>query len=153
MTGWAAIATVANGANNNLTWFYRTATGSDPVAIDTSASEELSWYCFRVVGGGTPEWTTTTGNSAAANSPNHNHGSSVAGLWVSVVGIDGNTVGITASASPTNYTGVRVLSQCTGSGAPLLIAYRTLTASAEDPGAWTNVNDTWVAATVLIPPA
>ena len=149
---WTSLGTVANGTQDNLTVCWKVASGGDDTTIGLDASLRIAVKCWRIQNAGTPEWTTVTG-TGNADSPNHDHGSSVKGLWLSVAGLDANANGMAMTGSPTNYSSVHVLSRQAATGVILLAAERMLEASAEDPGAWANVTETWVAATVLVPPA
>jgi hypothetical protein len=161
MPGWTALAQV-NQSTSQLSGrvFYRTATGSDPVALDTDASEAGAWIIWRIVGPtggvpGAPSWTTADDASATPDSPSHTPaGGAAKYLWISAVGIDGSVTGVGLSAAPASYSNVIIVPESTGAGTKAWSASRYAEASSENPGAWTTSDsDQWIAGTIAIPPS
>ncbi len=70
-------------------------------------------------------------------------------LWIATAGANGAN---TPSGSPTNYTDVTTTNTSAGSATGISTARRFLAAVSENPGAWTNTSDPWIAATVAVSP-
>lgn len=86
--------------------------------------------------------THSVAADTAADPPNL---SADADLWMAVAEAESSAF----SAFPTNYTHKRASFTVSGaSGGSVAIAFRQLSASSEDPGAFTNANAFWAAATV-----
>ncbi len=156
-TGWTALTPVSDGSSSTTGAFlYRTATGSDPVALATSGSESLSWVCLRILGPtggvpGTPEWTTASNTTGNADPPSHTpSGGSNNYLWLAVAGLDlGNNV----TALPASFGNALSEPAFSTSAAHIIVCERKVAGSVLDPASFTSGSGNWVAGTVSIGPA
>jgi hypothetical protein len=132
--------------------FYRTATGTDDSLVVTgTVIEPTTYVIWRITGGGSVSGSSATGTTANANPPSHTPpGGSADYLWIAAMSTDNVTI---ATAAPTNYSPLTTEQHSFGSGASTSVAERSLTASTEDPGAFTSVAEEWVAWTLAIAPA
>jgi hypothetical protein len=75
-------------------------------------------------------------------------------LWIVGLALDGSgaTIG-NATAAPTSYSNLVSHTSSGTSGTYVDTAERALTASSENPGAWTSPNNEWVGWTLSVPPA
>jgi hypothetical protein len=96
--------------------------------------------------------TPATATSGSANPPSLAAGSSKEWLWIASAGVD-FTTGNTISADPSGYTLVdNRTSASSTSSCGQRVSSREFTGSTEDPAAYTNTSQEWVAGTIAIPP-
>lgn len=135
--------------------------GSDALAVSGSVSQDYVAQTYLIKAGdhGVTTINTdivaagTTGSSTNGNPPNDNPAVSKTWLWLTALTLD-LTTGTTITGIPANYTLLlNQVSASSTSSVALATAYRRLTASAEDPGTFTNVSRAWCAVTIAIPPA
>lgn len=94
--------------------------------------------------------SSAEGNDAAPNSPSVS-GVSADNLFVSVMAKDGSGF---ITGVPTNYTHeTGGFSAGSGSGAGYGVGFRQLAAASDDPDAFAQPAEEWIAVTLLIPPA
>lgn len=152
-SGWTELAEDASSTYYSGAMYYKIAEGhgNDDLSITTTSSVYSSIMTIVISGGGTPiSASTDDGFSDAPNSPNHSMGSSDDYLWLSAVVIGGTQVTQTA---PTNYTKRYFVERTTANPPNLIIADDAVTATSENPGAWSVTStDYWVAFTVGISP-
>ncbi len=132
--------------------YYKVADGNDALTLSTSASEDSTHLSFRIANAGTPTAASTTGTSATINPPSLDTGSVAKYLWIAAAAIDQGVVVGGVTDFPTNYTDFLYLSSpFIASGAGVTAATRHLEAQTEDPGAFTNYSEDWVAFTIAVP--
>lgn len=149
-SGWSVLFSVVGSGNlRRVAGFYKVASGSEGATVSITFSRNVSCAAnsYRITGyTGTPEaGTATTGSSTAPNPPSlsPSWGSGDI-LWLAVFGnvSPGGTI-----TSPTNYSSGFSVDE-----GKILIAsaQRNLTASSEDPGAFTTSSANWAANTIAI---
>ena len=157
MTDWSSLAADDNAVYLQL--FYKTASGSEgsTVSVTTVESIRASFVAGRITGwSGTPEkGTAATGTSATPDGPSLSpSGGSQDYLWISAWAY--NRGDATSPTEPTNYSSTVVNGGGSAGGRPTVAAaFRALTASSEDPGAWSGLStpaNSWVAQTFAISP-
>lgn len=162
-TGFTQLKLQAGGGSvGDLTVFEKIADGTEGGTTKTwvaSTATTAVWQVIRVTSANAStasEVASTNGDATNANPPSLTpSGGSNDYLWIAVAsnGATGDTTGFTAA--PTNYSGLQSNGGSSG-GATVNIATATrqLTASSEDPGAFTpSSNRFWAAATIAIYPA
>lgn len=161
-TGFAQIfSPVAAGGVGTLTAFYKIATGSEGATVTWIANTgtTASWQTRKITTwhGTTPPEATTANSGGAVST---NNPPSLTPSWGSAdtawLAIMGNTAqSVTITVAPTNYTDLTSNAVSSGGAAANSgTAYRQLTATSEDPGAFTTGSDRWwMAATIGIRPA
>lgn len=147
--GWTFFSTESDGANANMAFAYKTATGSEGAtqAITTVNSVRLAFITYRISGwSGTPErGTAAPGAGTSANPPSLSPSwGSADTLWIAACDA---TCDITSA--PANYTNLLKNITTAYVGA----AQRQLTASSDDPGTFTLTYGGSVAQTYAIKPA
>lgn len=142
--GQASNSTVVTGAV-----FWKHAEGSDALVLTSSASEQSSHVCLRVVNAGPP--TATSANGSSTNSDPASENALVADdyLWVATRSGDSTVV---ATAAPTNYSQLQTQAAAGTGGASTNTAERTVNGSSENPGTFTSNTEQWVTWTVSVPP-
>jgi hypothetical protein len=155
LTGWTELVD-GPGASSacHIMVAYRVSDGTEGTTdtFTISANQGGGWQCYVISGydtGEVPEITSiATGTSAAANSGSlaPSWGSADT-LWITAFAQDGFGA---APSPPTNYGNNRRDGWNNAEGASIASARRTLAASSEDPGAWTNQNDQWGAVTIAV---
>lgn len=166
--GYTAITnfqTIRGGVEIQIDAAYRQATGSEgsTVAIGTSLSTKSAHIAYRIEGAENPSTqvpeATTGNNGGTANTANGPAltptGGSKDYLWLTAMAIEGE--GTDPTAAPTDYTNFLVINTgitgAVGINGAIGSAERQLTASSEDPGAFTHPAEGWVAQTIAIHPA
>lgn len=153
--GWTKIGTEESGGSQTIGCAYTTAVGNEDggtFAVGINESVGLAGRTWSITGAevpGTqaPEAVDASGSSTSADPPEVTPtGGSKDYLWVIFTGIDGNRT----CTDPANYT-------TDGSVANAAIsfcsAFRALTASSEDPGAFTlSTTETWSVITLAVHP-
>ncbi|MEI9966161.1 MAG: hypothetical protein WDN67_00575 [Candidatus Moraniibacteriota bacterium] len=163
-SGWLekGAQTGGGGGVGRLTVFEKFAAGTEAGTTPQwihSTGTTAAWQVMRVTGAHASsalEMTTASGDSSAANSPSLTPSwGAEENLYLSVAG----HAAISAAAftaAPTSYTGfVNNGASSGGSAVSVASASQALTASPEDPGAFTagGSNRFWAAATIAIRPA
>lgn len=113
---------------------WKIADGTDALTLTTSASERSAALTYRISGAVDLELAVATGSADPPNlAPS---GGSDDYLWLVFYTTQDNA---TATAAPANYTNFTTVNS-TGSnnGSSVAVARRNLTASSEDPGAFTS---------------
>lgn len=163
-SGWTELFNeVDNQSNTRITVFYRFATGSEgsTVTVTTTVTEQSSHASLRITGAHASEVPANAHLAAPGSSVNPNPPSLNPAnwdvedtLWIATCIWD-NSVGVTGSAYPTNYSGSQITVNPTSStGVGLMLATRDLAAASEDPGTFTiSASEQWAAATVAVRPA
>lgn len=163
---WLDISTLSQtgggGGVGKLNGFYTIALGTEagttPIWTASSGTTGI-WQCIRVTswnGTTSPEATTTSGDSSAANPPSLSPSwGADDNLWLAVAGHAAITTAAW-SAGPSGFSGFQDNGASSGGSAvSLASAWLQLNASSEDPGAFTvsGSNRFWAAATIAIRPA
>ena len=129
------------------------AEGSDVLTLTTTAGEQATWISMQVDSDGDIYAASATGNSADSNPPNLDPSvGSKDFLWIATRSGDASPDNLVATAAPLNYGDLQTQQAATTAGASTNTATRALTASSEDPGAFTSGSEQWVAWTVAIAP-
>jgi len=150
--GWHLIgkANTNNGAGTSVcTVYIKIAAGSDVLTFRASQNGNYSHICYRITGHGSAVTVASaTGSSTTADPPNcAQSGSAQDALALAFAGVTSSTA---PSGAPAGYG---TLTTQAGSvfGASLGVAEKALTSvSSENPGAFTNANQTWAAFTCLV---
>jgi hypothetical protein len=153
-TGFTEIGTDTNG--DRLAILAKKAVGDEDGAtqnVQTSASAYMIVHQYQIDAGtwsetlAEVEATFATGTSATPDPPNHTPtGGSADYLWIASGAKSSGTV----TSAPTNYT--NLINGASGDN--MGTARRGLTASSENPGTFGgSTSDTYIAATLSIPPA
>jgi hypothetical protein len=139
-SGWTLVAKLDYADNASYPGFYiyrKTADGSEgaPQSWDLTGSMRFAMLAWEVSGSRT---VTATMNGANTDPPAHNPGTSAETLWLAVTATRRGDNAV--AAAPANYTGM--IQSATGIDATqaagrIAGAQRLLTASSEDPGAFT----------------
>lgn len=156
-SGWSRPAFLSHSSNADVTdiqVLQRTADGSEgsTLSFTSSNSSKSAHSVLRISGWSSLEISTQAeGASTTPNSPLFTpSGGEDDYLWIPITGTQHTEV----TAAPTDYSGL--LSSFTGSStgdAAIGAANRSLNASSENPGGFTQATDTrWVAATIAIAP-
>lgn len=148
-SGWIKVARGTQGGTVTGVLFYKYATGSDSLTVTTDISEQSTHIVYELNNAAPPIVEITNGNSADADPPNNDTGTSREYLWIATHSSDSTT---TASAAPSGYSGLLTQTATGAQGATTATAYKTATASSENPGTFTSASDQWVAATVALGP-
>lgn len=158
-TGWTALTPVSQSTNVTAALLYRDANGSDPVALDTSASESLIWICVRYessTGGApsAPEWSTTSASGTNPDPPSHSPtGGSAKCIFGTFVVQDAANAAHTPSAYPTNHTDwCLAIAASNTAGVNVVLTHRLNEAASENPGAYTSNSNPYCVATFSIRP-
>lgn len=155
--GWRLVSDHPDANNYRLLTYWKLAIGNeDGTTVDwvTGASHVMVAHVYRVTGGvGIPPFVvgSTSGNTTTPDPPSLTAPwGSAANLWLTFASV--GEFGATASAFPTNYTGVTDKSGTSGH-VSLASAYRELTAATENPGTFTiDATLKWASTTIVIPP-
>lgn len=139
---------------------YRIADGGEgsTVTFTTDVTENAGGCAYRITGwhGTTPPEISTGVESAASTAPDPDavtpSWGAEANLFIAVGGADGTNVDFTVY--PTNYDGSQITSPThTSGGGACALATRALTATSDDPGAFTiDTSVIWAAATIAVRP-
>lgn len=155
MPGWTARGSQQNEATGQLCGavFSYDASGGDPSgtgAIGLSGNGRISWRIWRVGGAGTIGVTWAEGSSTNGDSPDHTLSGTVNALVLSVLGLDMSGA-VSLTAGPSGYGSVLSQPAASNLGTGIFSAEKHVTAAAsENPGAWTNDAEQWVAATIAL---
>lgn len=162
-TGWANVSNQASGGVGELTFFYKISDGTEVLTQVWTAStgNTAAWHMFAIStwhGTTPPEVTKATSGGtpgSPANSPSLTPSwGSADTLWFSIA--QSAAEGITYTAAPTNYSNF-LEEHVSAGGASVEIASgnRQLTASSDDPGAFTSGANPrwWDAMTVAVRPS
>lgn len=135
-SAWTELITDTQFSQGRGTVLYKTATGSDTLTLDLSASEHIKAIAFRV-DNHTNFIEAASAFNVGFNPPSLTpSGGSAEHLWLAMMVTDGFASVITAA--PTNYTLVsNFTSDGLGASVHGGVAKRILTAATEDPGAFT----------------
>lgn len=150
-SGWTSLYSTASGILSRGYCLYKVADGSEgsAVTVTFSANCTIAWSSYRITSfQGTPEaGTPATGSSASPNPPSLTPSwGADDDLWLVAAHCINSTSDL---AAPTNYTGlIEVRNTALRSNGT---AYRQLNATSEDPGTFSNANNTeWTAGTVAV---
>lgn len=157
-TGYTLLGSTDTNGSATLSILYKTSDGTEGASdtVTTTNSVKGAFASYQVSGwSGTPEkGTASTGASGAANPPSlAPSGGSKDYLFFAIGGYF--NAGTANTGAPTNYTnGQFPISSGAGNKGQLSSAERQLTASSDDPGAFTGGTNSnaWVAQTVAISP-
>lgn len=147
-------STTVTGANI----FYINSTGSEAVALTTSATNQTAWFAFRVKSSTDGNPTTIDAASANGNSTNANPpnvavtGGPVNALLFAFAAWDSSTVNAGPSAFPTGYTNHMIIPAANNNAVSIAICWRQANVTAEDPAVFTSVTEQWAAFTVAVSP-
>ncbi len=153
--GWNLLAQANNGTQVKGVLYWRIADGTETrdIIVTTSSGLKSGHVAYRIVGGTTPILVSSAvvGATTTPDPPVLNPGTSLPRLWIALAAHNtGGSFGAPITAFPTNYS--EDLSALSLEAAAEVTA-RRLTASSEDPGAFTKIGNTaWVALTVAIDP-
>ena len=155
-SGYTLLGTVDANGTSALAIFYKTSDGTEGASatVTTTNSIKLACASYQISGwSGTPEkGTASTGASGAADPPNlAPSGGSKDYLFFAI----GSYVSVSTAntGAPTNYSNGQ-FPITSGSKGSLSAAERQLTASSDNPGAFTGGSNSnaWVGQTVAISP-
>lgn len=152
-TGWVLLEQGSAGTVGSGLFYKAPGVAVGALSVDLSFAEEISFLGQRISGASTaaPEWAVANGGTETdADSPSLTPtGGAQDYLWLAVRTCESANV---ATAAPTNYTDLITVTGGS-SGASTQLASRSLNAATEDPDAWTDPAEDWVAWTIAIPPA
>lgn len=148
-SGWIKVARGTQGGTVTGVLFYKYATGSDSLTVTTDISEQSTHQVYELNNAAPPIVEITNGNSADADPPNNDTGTSREYLWIATHSSDAQTI---ATVAPSGYSGLLTETAAGAQGASTSTAYKTATASSENPGVFTSAADQWVAATIALGP-
>lgn len=162
-TDWTKL----NGSDTSLSVYERIFSGGASAGTVTFSQDISNWWgaqVIRISGSHATDASqlSTRSNANSSSAPNTNSltpsGGSKDYLWFSAIafGLAGFSTQPSISAWPTNYTSVTVSNTSNGFGqVAVACGYRALTASSEDPDAYTlsNTNGNWYGYTIAVPPA
>ena len=163
-TGWTTVVTENSTSVIRIAVHARIADGSGDDALTlTGATEDYCASILRIAQHGvasnatiTSEIKATGTNSGAgfANPPDLDAADSRAWLWLAAAAVD-LTTGESITAMPASYTEAHTALKSADSttSCALGVAYRTVTAQSENPGAFTHPSQEYAAVTVAVPPA
>lgn len=155
-SGWSKLGQASNGTVVTGAVFYCYATAADntfpALTINSTASEQYAAAVHRFKGSsanslqieGTFSNGSSTNSDPAALTPS---AGSQDYYWVVSRHGDSN---VNATAGPSGYSGWGGTSNGGTGGATIDTAYRTATASSENPGVFTSASEQWVCATVAV---
>lgn len=131
----------------------KVATGSDALKftlVGGSTLQQASAIVFRVSGHGSyAAVSSATGNSANGDPPNVAiSGSAQDCLFIAALCTDAQVV---ASAAPATYGNLTTKTATNATGASVSVADKAANASSDNPAAFTNTTEQWVAYTIAIP--
>lgn len=162
-SGWNEIASQSSGGVGELTIFYKIADGTEGATATWTAgtSSTAVWEVHKVTGfnsSSAPEVTTSSSGGTPGSQPNSpsltpSWGSAET-LWLTVGASSAEE--IASGSVPTNYTDLGgSFLQATGSSVAIKMGSRKLSATSEDPGAFTFSASPrwWTAATIGIRPS
>lgn len=156
--GWTKLADVADTAHTGCIAYAIAAGGETSIAVThtTERTNQIAWRIPAAEWHGTtvPEiGTIATGNSSVPNPTGVTPSwGSAATLWLAACAWDDSTLP-TLTSYPTNYTDAQANSVAGSSAARVAGAWRTLTATSEDPGNFVLTGkETWQAWTVAVRP-
>ncbi len=156
--GWTKLADVADSAHTGTVAYAIAAGGETTVAVThtTERTNQIAWRIPAAEWHGTtvPEIATiVTGNSSTPNPGSLTPSwGSAATMWLAACTWD-DSAAPTLSTYPTNYTDAQANSVGGSSAARVAGAWRTLTATSEDPGAFgLSGAETWQAWTIAVRP-
>jgi len=159
-SGWTLLGSEATGSGDSQMvchLYMRKVTGSEgtSVTVGYSKSAGTNAIVTRIKGWNEidpPEVAFSEGSSATADPPNlaPSWGAKPT-LWLALAGVNAGT-GSEVTGVPTNYERPRDVQSQQGAGASVCArkTSRYLEAASEDPGAYSNANTEWVAATVAV---
>lgn len=152
---------LGGGSVGELTVFWKISNGSEGGLATWTASTGTTgiWQVFRIRnwhGTSAPEIQTTSGDASAADPPSNSPSWGAADTLI--MAIAGHSAASTAawSAAPSGYSDFTTHGASSGGAAVCLAtAFKAITGSSEDPGAFTvsGSNRWWAAATLAIRPA
>ena len=160
-TGWTKINETAQGSTNvKLATFARIADGgtNDILSLTGTGTQDYCTSILRITGHGilVPgdiKIAVTTGASGNADPPNLDATVSAAYLWVVAAAVDLD-VGHSITAVPSGYIQAHapLKSEDSATSVALGVGSRVATAQTEDPAAFANSSQEWVAVTVAVAP-
>lgn len=148
-SGWTKVARGTQGGTVTGVIFYKYATGSDSLTVTTDISEQSTHIVYEFNNAAPPIVEVTNGNGTDADPPSNATGTSREYLWIATHSSDSTT---TASVAPSGYSGLLTQTASGAQGATTATAYKTATASTEDPGVFTSASDQWVTTTIALGP-
>lgn len=136
---------------------YKVATGSDSLTLGISSPKYGTAIALRIKNFIETDYigvASAGGDSTNADSPNLDMTDENKYLWISAVMRDLSTNSENkVSSQPTNYLDFEYLTPSTvTAGADIAISTRHLTATSENPGAFTSDSEQWAAFTIAIKP-
>lgn len=149
---WWAAAII--GSNNTVVGIVaiKIAEGGDALKIlyGDASSEQASAITFRISGHGSyAAVASAIGNSTNGDPPNVSiTGSAQDCLFIAALCTDAQVV---ASAAPASYGNLTTKTATNATGASVSVADRNLNATSDNPAAFTNTTEQWVAFTIAVP--
>lgn len=151
---WRHMGQDANGTTVTSAMLWKIAEGSDVLTVTTTATEEGTFYCYRISGGhvlGDVSATTANGSSTNGDPPLLTMPSGEQNyLLITALATDAQVV---ASGAPSGYSNLDTQQAASSGGASISVADRTASVSSEDPGTFTNTSEQWVTWTVAVGPS
>lgn len=147
--GWNKLGQESNGSVVTGAVFWKIAVGGDSITVTTSTNQQASAITYRISGAFGIIGSPANGSSTNSNPPNLNAFLSRDYLWIATRSGDSTTV---ATAAPSNYANLQTQAAAGTNGASTNTAERALSASSEDPGAFTSANEQWASWTLAILP-
>lgn len=144
--GWSRIDIESQGAIVKSAVYFKYATGSDALTITTDTVEQSSHIVYELNNAAPPIAESISGNSTNADPPVCSGVGSADYLVIATCAHDSTIV---ASAAPSGYGSLTTQAAAGTGGASVSTAHKTVTASSEDPGAFTSTSEQWVAFTLL----
>jgi len=128
-------AALGSGGDVDSAVFYKTANAaSDSLTIDTTDATQFTGILLRVSGGG------IVGGASQAdtdNPPNLALSGTRDVLWVALICAGWSEI---ASAAPSGYSGLTRVQGLTANAASTSLAYRSVSASSQNPGAFSGIS-------------
>lgn len=152
---WNKLAEVDSPGSAGLSFGWRKATNdaNDALTI-TTPSEQAIAIMWAISGWDevtAPEYATATGSSAAPDSPSLTVSwPQTANFWVSWFGMNGG--GDAGSTPPGSYTEEEDFGTGGAGACKISTAWAQIGGTTQNPGAWADINQTWVAVTIGIRP-
>lgn len=152
---WSEVFKQENNWTVNFLGYTRIAAGTESgqsMNITTGNAQLSAWqvYVIRDCAAISASGENSAGSTTSMDPPAHSPAWGAAGttLWIAAVGHDNGSVSPTAY--PANYTdGAHTLRSPAGDGCGVASARRSLSATTENPGAFTFSNTAWYAAVTI----
>jgi len=155
---WNKIFSVDNSTDAHLSIAYKIADGTEggtTISVTTTSSERSSHASYAIQSHGsstnTPE--QSTGNTGASNSADPDSVTASWGsddnLFIAVAGGDGNSSGVSAYPYADNNI---TIGNSNNNGCWIGVCSDEIASDTANPGTFTNRDDQWVAATVVVSP-